>query len=362
MAEEQYIFRPETKRKIFITLAVGIILSITGIFTSMNSGHGDGHGEGGKEGHGEEHAMLETSEDMTASSVVMVAEDGGDHADAGHGHGGHHGSPVWLKRLFTNLWINNIYFVGLAIIGVFFVAIQYAAQAGWSVGMLRIPTAMASWLLIGGVLTFGLWWLVKGDVFHWTHSDLYIEGGENFDKIIDGKKGFFFWPLTDSPSLPVFYLVRMVAFFGIWWFLFKQIKKQMFAEDLEADTKYWYKARKLSTIFLVIFGFSSSVAAWDWVMSIDTHWFSTMFGWYTFASWWVTGLAFITLMVAVLKQRGYLKIVNENHIHDIGKFVFGFSIFWTYIWFSQFLLIYYANIPEETVYFDQRWHVSNYSW
>jgi hypothetical protein len=120
--------------------------------------------------------------------------------------------------------------------------------------------------------------------------------------------------------------------------------------------------RKLSAYFLVIFAVSSSVSAWDWVMSIDTHWFSTMFGWYVFASWWVTGLAVIALIVANLKTAGYLKMVNGNHLHDLGKFIFGFSIFWTYIWFCQFMLIYYANIPEETIYFYQRMKVAPYSW
>jgi hypothetical protein len=87
-----------------------------------------------------------------------------------------------------------------------------------------------------------------------------------------------------------------------------------------------------------------------------------MFGWYVFASWWVTGLAVITLIVANLKDAGYLKIVDSNHLHDLGKFIFAFSIFWTYIWFSQFLLIYYANIPEESVYFVERLTTSPYSW
>lgn len=136
----------------------------------------------------------------------------------------------------------------------------------------------------------------------------------------------------------------------------------MLAEDINGDVRHWYKTRKLSAIFLVIFAVTSSVAAWDWVMSVDPHWFSTMFGWYVFASWWVTGLAVITLIVVVLKENGYLKVVNANHLHDIGKFVFGFSIFWTYIWFSQFLLIYYANIPEETIYFVERLEVSQYKW
>jgi hypothetical protein len=136
----------------------------------------------------------------------------------------------------------------------------------------------------------------------------------------------------------------------------------MEAEDLDGSTIHWYKSRSLSAWFLVFFGVSSSVAAWDWVMSIDAHWFSTMFGWYVFASWWVTGLAFIVYVVVKLKEAGYLKVVNANHLHDLGKFCFAFSVFWTYIWFSQFLLIYYANIPEEIVYFIERMKVAPYNW
>jgi len=163
-------------------------------------------------------------------------------------------------------------------------------------------------------------------------------------------------------SFPIFFITRMIVFFGLWYLFFTWIKKEMLAQDLDGSLEHWYTARKLSAIFLVIFAVSSSVAAWDWVMSIDTHWFSTMFGWYIFASWWVTGLSVITLIVVYLKDAGYLKVVNANHLHDLGKFIFAFSIFWTYIWFSQFLLIYYANIPEETVYFISRMKNPPYNW
>jgi hypothetical protein len=154
----------------------------------------------------------------------------------------------------------------------------------------------------------------------------------------------------------------MVLFFGMWYWFYVVIRKNLLAEDLEDNAAYWYKNRATSAWFLVFFAISSSVAAWDWVMSIDTHWFSTMFGWYVFASWWVTGLAMITLICAVLKEAGYLKVVNSNHLHDLGKYMFAFTIFWTYIWFSQFLLIWYANIPEESVYFVERMSTSPYSW
>lgn len=351
--EERYIFKPELRRNIFIALIVGVALFALGLFLAMNS-----HEEGAEHGGG--HGSVEQTSKMTASLQHEQAE--ATAADEHHGTAEHHESPTWLKRLYTTLWMNNVFFTGLGIIGLFFVAIQYAAQAGWSSGLKRIPLAMGSWIPVAGVLMLGLWFLVKGDLFHWTHADLYT-AGEGFDPIINGKGGFFYWPL-DKGTFPMFFIARMVIFFGMWFLFFTWIKKQMLSEDLESGvtTKYWLKARGLSTWFLLFFAVSSSVSAWDWIMSIDTHWFSTMFGWYMFASWWVTALAFITFIVVCLKDAGYLKVVNANHIHDLGKFVFAFSIFWTYIWFSQFLLIYYANIPEETVYFIERMKTAPYSW
>jgi len=256
---------------------------------------------------------------------------------------------------------NNIFFAGIGIIGLFFVAIQYAAQAGWSAPIKRIPLAMGSWIPFAGILMVGLWFLVKGDLFHWTDHSLYDVKNEHYDAILMGKSAYFFWPMH-AGSFPLFFVVRMVLFFSLWYLFFTWIKKEMLAEDINGGTNHWFASRKLSAYFLVIFAVSSSVSAWDWVMSIDPHWFSTMFGWYVFASWWVTGLATITLLVANLKGAGYLKVVTQNHIHDLGKFVFAFSIFWTYIWFCQFMLIYYANLPEETVYFIQRMRTAPYSW
>jgi hypothetical protein len=338
---EQYVFQAKTKRSLIILLIVGIALFGLGIVLS-NVG-------GGHEGH----ASSSTQELVASAEHGAVASEG--HATEGHGD-----APGLMQRIKTTLWMNNIYFVGLGIIGLFFVAIQFAAQAGWSAGIIRIPLSMAHWLLPAGLLTLGLWFWVSHDVFHWTHDYLYKEGS-GFDSIISKKAPYFFWPL-ESGGFPLFYIARMVIFFGIWYWLFTKIKANMLAEDLDPTPSYWRKNRVLSTWFLIFFAVSSSVAAWDWIMSIDTHWFSTMFGWYMFASWWVTGLAVITLIVANLKSKGYLKIVNSNHLHDLGKFVFAFSIFWTYIWFSQFLLIYYANIPEETVYFIQRIKTSPYAW
>lgn len=292
---------------------------------------------------------------------ILLAMLGGghDHAHAGEasGHEFH-----WYQRFFANLWINNVYFTGIAIIGVFFFAIQYAAQAGWSAPILRIPLSFGYWLPFAAIMMIGtaLFFLVTHQFFHWTHPELFDQNHPDYDKIIDGKGAFFFWPLAKG-SFPIFFVARMVLFFGFWVFFFNKLRSLSYTEDINGGTAYWRKMRTWSALFLVFFAVSSSVSAWDWVMSIDTHWFSTMFGWYVFASWFVAGLSAITLVVVFLRDNGYLPMVNENHIHDLGKFVFAFSIFWTYIWFSQFLLIYYANIPEESVYFVERLQSDVYS-
>lgn len=314
MIEEKFDFSAAAKKKVFTYLGIGVLLTVVGMFLAMSGGHG--HEAAGGE-------------------------------DAGHAFN-------WMQRVWVNLWINNVYFSGLAVIGVFFVAIQYVSQAGWSAGLIRIPMSFGHWLPIGGGLMLLTFFVASHDLFHWTHHSLYEIGGAEFDGIINGKKAFFYWPMDEHPSFPVFYVARMVIFFAVWYLLFMAIRKESLKEDLEGGTDRWRKMFKLSATFLVFFAVSSSVAAWDWVMSIDTHWFSTMFGWYVFASWWVAGLALITYIVVLLRDNGYLSFVNTSVLHDLGKFVFAFSIFWTYIWFSQFLLIYYANIPEETIYFVER--------
>ncbi|MGE0772806.1 MAG: quinol:cytochrome C oxidoreductase [Cyclobacteriaceae bacterium] len=342
VAEEKYEFKSETKKRLIIMGVVGLALFILGVVLAMSGG-----------GHSEEHASAGISSTLVASADASVVADQEAAAEE------HHGSPTWLKRVYTSLWHNNVFFTGLGLIGLFFVAIQYAASAGWSAPIKRIPLAMGTWIPIAGILTLVIWFAAKADLFHWTHHNLY-EGPEQ-DKILTGKSAYFFWPLH-AGGFPLFYIARMVIFFGLWYLFFNWIKKEMLAEDIDGSTSHWFKARSLSAVFLVIFAVSSSIAAWDWVMSIDPHWFSTMMGWYVFASWWVSGLAMITFIVVSLKDAGYLKMVNANHLHDLGKFVFAFSIFWTYIWFGQFLLIYYANIPEETVYFFTRMKNSPYSW
>ncbi|WP_422354539.1 quinol:cytochrome C oxidoreductase [Roseivirga pacifica] len=355
MAKEIFDFTAGLKKKLTIAFVVGAVLLLIGAMLPSGGHHEAGGDHGGdhvENTHDTDDHAAADSHDEGHGNALAEASGEGD-AEAGHGGG-------WFKRFKIDFWINNVYFTGLAIIGLFFFAIQYAAQAGWSAYILRIPLAMSHWILPAGILMVITYFLFGHDIFHWTHSDLYEVGGAHYDSIIAGKQAYFFWPL-EGGSFPIFFILRMVIFFGAWYLLFRKLRSLSLAEDELGGDSYWFKMRKVSAVFLVIFAVSSSVSAWDWIMSIDTHWFSTMFGWYVFASWFVSGLAFITLVTVLLKEAGYLPQVTANHLHDLGKFVFAFSIFWTYVWFSQFLLIYYANIPEESVYFVERFLSDHYS-
>jgi hypothetical protein len=352
--DEKFVFSAEIKKKLFILIGVGVILTIIGVFLAKyqeEHGHHGAHAGTDTSSvataheHGSEaHAAEAPAHDEAAVHAETHGSESHGHDAEAH-HGGHDEKPTWAKRLIKDLWQNNIFFAGIAAMGIFFVAFNYVAWAGWSAGIQRIPSAFGNYLWVAAPLTLILFIVFGHDLFHWTHEDLYKEGSEHYDELLVGKKAFLNTP---------FFIGRTIVYFGLWLFSWTTLRKYQKNEDLAPDTKWWHKSVVTSAFFLIFFGVTSSMSAWDWAMSMDPHFFSTMFGWYVFASWFVTALAFITLIVVILKDNGYLSIINENHLHDLGKFIFAFSIFWTYIWFEQFLLIYYANIPEEVGYFVQR--------
>ncbi len=349
---EQIEVSPKLRRNLLTIIVLGAIFTVIGLLQAMFGSHDD---------HGDHHGVVKTEQILLAGGEHGEDHDKKAHAsDHAHGvhkadsHEEHHGSPIWLKRLKANLWINNIYFIGLSIVGVFFFAIQYVAAAGWSVILKRVFLSFGNFIPIAGGLLVLTFLFSYHDIFHWAHTNLYDVNSADYDEILDGKKGMFFYPGVESPGFPFFYFFRMLAFVGVWFLFFTSIKKDVLREDLVGGTNIYRRLVKKSGLFIIFFGLSSSIASWDWIMSIDTHWFSTMFGWYTFAGWFVSGLAAMTLVVITLKEMGYFQAVNESHLHDMGKFIFAFSIFWTYVWFCQYLLIYYANIPEEAVYFLDR--------
>lgn len=260
------------------------------------------------------------------------------------------------ERTFANLLLMGYYFTCICAAGLFFLAVQFIAQAGWSAGLLRIPQAFAKVLPIASIILViiaasGL--LTHNLYHHWHQDGIADPTSANYDALIAGKAAYLNVP---------FFLIRLVFFLALYCIFAYLLPKLSNNEDLEGGLSSYKKSVKYSAIFLVIFGFTTPIWAFDVIMSLEAHWFSTMFGWYNFAAMWVTGLAAIAITVILLKKSGYLGWVNENHLHDLGKFVFAFSIFWTYVWFAQFLLIYYANIPEETVYFYKRFEPEYLPW
>lgn len=255
------------------------------------------------------------------------------------------------ERTFANLLLMSYYFACVCMSGAFFLAIQYVAQAGWSASILRVPQAMAKILPLASIIlivVMGLGLYTHNLYHHWYAEGLTDPNSENYDKLIAGKSAFLNVP---------FFMGRQIVFLSIYSFFAVLLSKLSNNEDLEGGLNSYKRSFKNSCIFLVIYGFTTPIFAFDTVMSLEAHWFSTMFGWYNFAAMWVSCLAIIAIIIISLKKAGYMNYVNTSHLHNLGQFIFGFSIFWTYVWFAQFMLIYYANIPEETVYFYKRFEM-----
>jgi hypothetical protein len=254
------------------------------------------------------------------------------------------------QRPWSSLLTATLLFFGASLLTIFFLALQYVAEVGWSVILKRVFMAIGSFLPYSAIFlliifTTSHFHLFGNHTYHWMAEGIMNPESNNYDKIIAGKEAYLNFP---------FFILRFLIFFLVWIFLFNKLKNLSLEEDLKGGNNYYFSSRKFSAIFIVFLGVSSSMLSWDWIMSIDTHWFSTLFGWYVTSSMFVTAMLMILFFTMHLKNNGYLEHVNTSHIHDIGKFIFGFSIFWTYLWFAQFLLIWYANIPEEVTYYMAR--------
>jgi hypothetical protein len=323
--EETFEFTADLKKRLSIFIIVGVVMIALGAFIIHQGWWGPEGFAGGEHGAG--------------------------HGAGGHdaaGHGDEHHGPTLLSRIVANFWMNSVYFMGISVIGAFFMSYNYVAKAGWYTSFKRVPEAFPAYIIVPAVILLILFIVpsTRHIIMHWTHDGIMDPASANYDKIIAGKS----WYLSFG-----FYLVRIVIYFVVWYYLAMQMRKNSILEDqYGGDLTYYNKSRFNAKLFLMFFAVTSSTAAWDLSMSVDPHWFSTMFGWYHLASWHVAGLSAIMLAILMLKDKGYLAGVNFSAIQDLGKLMFGFSIFWAYVWFSQYLLIFYANLPEETVYFQTR--------
>lgn len=248
------------------------------------------------------------------------------------------------SRFWSNVLANTYYFTGIGLFGLFVVSATQLAYGGWQTLMKRIFISMSAFTRIGGILLVGILVLgVLGVHNLYEHVTHIMHTGHGNPKFTT-KLVYF---------APAFWIGRVVLY-AVLWFLFSIIFDRFFARTDQTDPKVYKKSKLLAAAFIVVFAVTESAVSWDMIMSMDPHWYSTLFGWYNFASYGCAGWAMAILMVIFLKSRGYLEKVNENHIHDLGKFLFGFSIFWTYLWFSQFMLQWYANMPEDTNFWVKR--------
>ena len=247
------------------------------------------------------------------------------------------------NKPWAALYVSAFFFFMISLGVLAFYAIQRAAQAGWSPVLYRVMEGITAYLLPGGLIVLVI--LILSSL-HMNHLFIWMDPEVvSHDKLIAGKTGYLNTP---------FFLLRAIFFLSGWTLYRYFSRKFSLAQDQSFDISNHKKNFRISAAFLVFYIVTESIMSWDWIMSIDPHWFSTLFGWYVFASMFVSGITTIALIAIYLKSKGYLEFVNDSHIHDLGKFMFGVSIFWTYLWFSQFMLIWYSNIPEEVTYFITR--------
>ncbi|MDF2384167.1 hypothetical protein JMG10_22035 [Nostoc ellipsosporum NOK] len=254
-------------------------------------------------------------------------------------------------RFWASLMQNSVFFLLIVNAAMFFICATTLAWGGWQLSFRRVTEAVSACVPVLGVIAAAILLSIafgsNHTIYHWTDAE-HVK----HDAVLSAKSGFlnkgFYTAVT----------VLTVVLWSVLGWKMRQLSRKLDNEPLktmEEKKKYIWNNTVWAAVYIVVFSLTiMSSLPWLWLMSIDAHWYSTMYSWYTFASSFVAGVALMTLFVVYLKNNGYLQYTNNEHLHDLGKFMFAFSIFWTYLWFSQFMLIWYANIPEETIYFKPR--------
>ena len=326
--------------------------------------HVAAHGNGGNHSQAN-HASNEASHHQGETHAAMIHSthkqeahptlSDGPHSQAGHNGTAHHEEASQHEdehathvlhqlhnRPYAALYVAAFFFMMISLGVLAFYGIQYAAQAGWSPVLFRVMEAITYYLLPGALIVLGIGLWAGDHIFIWMDPDVVAE-----DKLIQGKSSWL---------NKTWFAIRGLIFITGWSLYRYFSRKFSLAQDLADvnDNSNFKKNFRISAAFLVFYIYTESMMSWDWIMSVDPHWFSTLFGWYVFASMFVSGITVIALITIYLKAKGLMEFVNDSHLHDLAKFMFGISVFWTYLWFSQFMLIWYANIPEEVTYFVTR--------
>jgi hypothetical protein len=317
--------------------------------------HGNAHGDVATPYEEEvKHDPHAKKTDNEAHASMIQAYSGSDAGhDASEAHGTSHDTEHVLHQLQNRPWsafyVALFFSLGLTLLVLTFYAIQRVAQVGWSVVILRVMEAITANLLPVSIIMIVV--LVASvmhinHLFPWMAEGVFDPESDKYDAIIDGKS---MWMNASG------FMIRSIAYLVIWNAYRFLIRKGSIKEDTANDGNKTYKKNyNMSVIFLFLFMITESMMSWDWIMGLDPHRFSTLFGWYVLATLLVSALTVIAFVTIYLRSKNALPGINDSHIHDLAKFMFGFSVFWTYLWFAQFMLIWYADIPEETTYFVAR--------
>lgn len=245
------------------------------------------------------------------------------------------------ERTWPNLLLDGFYIASAGISAVFFLAVTRAAGARWSASLRRVPEALSGILPIAAVLlalvVFG-----RNTLFPWVRPDYFAGAAPNA-----GNAHYLNPPWVFARM--AFTLAAWILF--AWLFRWTSLLQD---RNGKSSLALHYRLNRYSIIFLLVFALTFTLGAFDWLLSLDPQWSSTMFAFYTFAGTFVQGIAAVTLAVVILRQRGTLTHVSEHQLHDLGKMLFAFTIFWAYIWTCQYLLIWYGNIPDEVTHYGKR--------
>ena len=250
-------------------------------------------------------------------------------------------------RTWANYLIVNYYFLSLSLGAAFFLAIQSISQSGWSAAFKRVPEAMMAYIPFAAFFFLFLYFGVH-DLYSWSHGEIVAN-----DPLLQHKSVYL--------NVPFFFL-RLMIFFALWIVFTSIIRKISKREDTlnpadqGAVLTLFNKSELFSKIFIFIFAVTFSLSAFDWIMSLEVHWFSAIFALKNMVAAFLHGTSILTLIIFILYKRGYFSFLNEYHLHDFARYIFMLSIVWGYFWFAQFMIIWYGNIPEETVYYYIRWN------
>ncbi len=249
-------------------------------------------------------------------------------------------------QFFFSYLIGWVFCLTIALGSLFFVLIQHLTKAAWSVVVRRIPEALMWTFPLLALLSFPVIYGMH-DLYHWTHHELFDPSNPAYDRVIAGKEAYLNVP---------FFLLRLLFYFSVWTLVTYRLYSLSLRQDVTGDPTIPARQRKTSAWGLPLFAITTAFAGFDLLMSLDPHWFSTMFGVYFFAGCFVSALALITFTSLLVQKSGNMlsNVVTQEHYQDLGKLLFGFTVFWTYIAFSQYMLIWYGNLPEETVWFRHR--------